>query len=442
MGAPPTALINALRGGTVFRHLFFRMTHPQGTVLAWDGIGEIEFAGETYVGVGSFGEIGGVSNSGDIQNHLLEITLNAVPYDVLRTTDPNIAGEAAKLSAVWLSEAGEAVASRTLFLGKGSFMRLKTEEETATLRVFLRGPAVDWTTVPRSYYTPADQQRLFAADTGFSQVAGLENAVIAGWQSTTPGGSDPFPYTPATNTRRVLRSTDNVQFGHNLWGPFFEIDGTDYNVAGNVHNLIERTALHKVQFEDGGEALRSNGQQLLFDVDGFVVSSTGNFIVSSDNPANDANRLRAIGSSGVTANLQARSFGSGLSRLTAVNLTAGASPTLPDYARVLFDEFDPGEVRLVRIGVTGPTDTWQLINARTNVAYALSGTSGYEVIAVCNALTDPTKNPNNITMNFRLIGFAEPIKTNAAGHLIRPSSGADIRQVGATSAQSRLRVWA
>ena len=42
MPAPPTALVNALRRGTVARHVFFEMTHSQGTVRMWDGVGDFK----------------------------------------------------------------------------------------------------------------------------------------------------------------------------------------------------------------------------------------------------------------------------------------------------------------------------------------------------------------------------------------------------------------
>jgi hypothetical protein len=181
MPAPPSDLVDALRAGRVQRHLLFRMAHSQGTVLAWDGVGEFEFDGETYLGVAGFVQLEGVSNSGDLQNHEILATLNGVALENIGLLDTNVRGQPATITAVWLTEDGVALASRIVFVGTADVLRLKLDAESRALTVRLRGPQAEWRTPPRAYYTDADQQRRFPGDTGFKLVRSLENTTVSGW---------------------------------------------------------------------------------------------------------------------------------------------------------------------------------------------------------------------------------------------------------------------
>jgi hypothetical protein len=79
MAAPSTALQIAIRENTVARHLFVRLQHEQGDVLAWDGLGDFVLNGQTYTGVQGLIGIEGISESYDVQEPGLTITLKRGP---------------------------------------------------------------------------------------------------------------------------------------------------------------------------------------------------------------------------------------------------------------------------------------------------------------------------------------------------------------------------
>jgi hypothetical protein len=181
MPAPPTALVDALRAGTAQRHLFFRLAHSQGTVLVWDGVGDWSYNGETYTGKPGLLELGGVSDSGDVQNHEVVVTLNGVELSSLLNVDTDIRGDAATITALWLGEAGTVVASRTVFSGEGDCLRIKMDAERKSVIAKLRTPLAEWGVPPRAHWTDADQQRRYPGDSGFKMVKLLENLSVSGW---------------------------------------------------------------------------------------------------------------------------------------------------------------------------------------------------------------------------------------------------------------------
>lgn len=186
MTTPPSGLITALRAGTVARHLFFYLNHPSGAIRAWDGIGEFQYGGNTYLGVGGLAEVGDVGNSIDIQNHSPYVKLNRVQLTSLKTNTTNVRGAAAAIYVGYIQEDGTLAYSRTLFSGVGDVLITKITETEAQLTLKLRGPIADWALAPRAYYTPEDQKALYPSvtDTGLDRVRSLENMNISGWRST------------------------------------------------------------------------------------------------------------------------------------------------------------------------------------------------------------------------------------------------------------------
>jgi len=190
MPAPPTALIEAMRAGSAARHVFFKLQHPSGTIRAWDGVGERIFAGETYLGVYGFAEIGGVSNTSDIQNHQVVAKLNRVALAGLTAIDFEVRNVAAAIHVAWITEDGTQIDSYQVFSGLADYVAAHPTEHW--IAVYMRGKLAEWRTPPRAYYTDADQKRSFPTDTGFSFVKGLENATVTGWSNVAESsGGDP-----------------------------------------------------------------------------------------------------------------------------------------------------------------------------------------------------------------------------------------------------------
>lgn len=455
MPAPPIDLVAALREGTVFRHLFFTLEHPSGTVRAWDGVGEIEFGGEVFYGVGGFANINGVSNSGDIQNHKIECTLIGVPFDAIRSTNPVIRDQPATIDAVWLDEGASVLASRRVFAGSGDYLALKTDRDTVTLQCFLKGASVDWAMTPRSYYSPTDQRRLHPGDSGCDLVPSLENAEVAGWQTDPDAAtSGAYVFGPSTTSRNLMRSTDLRFVGVDVYGIFFTRVGGEMFLNDGVTPIIEDVTGSPVIVDASGEPATADGSRLFFDVDGNVVSAVGNAIRSGDVDAANR-RLRILNVAGTSASSGFRMlpFGSGTNREVRVSANdfSTSSPSSKNRSLRVFDEFDTGNVHYLRGNFYFDT---RLRNRRTNRNYVEEGTNWKIITPLTNPgtpdgkITSAQSNGtflaawNGAGFGFDEGNFQTKTVSVASDGTLRTSSGNFIVQEGFSSTdESRLRIW-
>lgn len=295
MAAPDSTLLAALRSkDRPVRHLFFRMEHDQGTVLAWDGVGNFVYNAETYSGVGGMASIGGVSRSRDLQTEEIVVTLSGVPYEALQVTNPDIRNKVATITAVWLAEDGSQVASLNLFTGLGNFLTSAFGERTISLTAHLRGRMADWAKAPQSYYTSQEQDRLYPGDTGFDAIKTLENTVVSGWgQYAESTGAVPRIYQASSGV--IVATLLQKAMGSDVSGPFvFAVTGPVVRWAGTSDNLKSETELDDLAWtaDSPGFALSIAGQATYVDIDGFMRTSEG--LRVSQNGTDTSNYVRTV----------------------------------------------------------------------------------------------------------------------------------------------------
>lgn len=333
MAAPNSTLLAALRGTTPpARHHFFKMTHSQGTVRAWDGYGDMLFGGETYLGVGNLAQISGVSKSRDLQTHEVVVSLSAVPLAALQVTDPNIRGETATITCAWFAENGSLIASKLVFTGKGNFLTSAFGDRTVTLTAHLRGRMADWRAAPQSYYTDQEQKRLFAGDTGFQFVKTLENTVVSGWglYAESTGGTV-FDFSGGSGPRTMGCSLLGRALGTDLSGVMFHANTNSDIRPFSTATLKSQTDLVALTTTGAGTDYTVSSAQVYVDIDGFARSSTGKLILpSGTDTANPVMLARAIASIGTAT---AQTFGQTTGGFTTmVGQTGDLALTVSPYA--------------------------------------------------------------------------------------------------------------
>lgn len=318
MPAPPSTLLAALRAGSVSRHCFFEMDHSQGHIYAWDGIGTFTFNGNDYLGVAGYVQIDGISDSGDIQNHDIWVTLNGagVPqiagYGVLpqcslggslATTDLYIRGRAATLTLAWLDENGTVIASNLILSGVGDIIKIPPVGDTFAVRARIRPPVAAWNSPPRAYYTPEDQAAAgFPSDTGFDYVANLQNSTASGWSNVAvignaniivfgPSGKEPeFHPIQNANTGNLLGDDTfglTVCCGNGIISPpGFSAKLSSVSLAQFFEE--ETTAVNPVGSGSAGGNLLVSGSPVTIDGSGVARTALGKRILG---PSQDATRV-------------------------------------------------------------------------------------------------------------------------------------------------------
>lgn len=424
MAAPNSTLAAKIRAGTVARHIFLRLDHSQGELFLWDGIGTFPYGGNTYRGVGGLAQIGGVSDSLDVQNHEVICTLNGVALPDLIETDTSIEDRAAEIAALWIEEDGTVAASETVFVGTGDVLRLKMDAEAKQLTAKLKAPLAEWRAPPLAFYTDADQQRRYPGDTGFSLVKSLEGATVAGWSvNEEASGGIPISLT-------FYLYTDSVQgfpIGDNTYG--LTVQTSSVSGALVVHSY-DSTSNRYVEETTGAAtdrgasspfALRVGGVNTYLDLAGDVRSAGGLRVLRSASTARRLRRQSLITSNGAA---------------TATTISTVATPTANSQTAA---------TRLIKTGsgytsVANLDQTPLVYNNRNGERVAVNG-SNLPVAQSGGAvfIEETTGAACSVSGGLLKVGGSNCV-VSANGVILSPG-GRRIVKTGGTAADF-LRVWA
>lgn len=442
MPAPSSTVLTATRAGTVSRHILFYLNHPLGVVRAWDGIGNLVYGGNTYLGVGGLARVRGVSDSTEIQDHDVAVEVSGVNYSALTVDDGDIRGVDATLRVVLLDEAGAVVATRLIFSGVGRRMRIIPTDNQLTLVLELRGLMHDWGAAPRVYYSDVDQQRLFASDTGFSLMASLQDATITGWslgpESSGGYASMRFANTPlaqasasptrthiAVFDRGIFRAIGNHNQGLNLCRSLSATTPI-LDHAGNEYKTYEYG--DPVYYAgDGSKYLLSTSSSietpLYIDTAGIVRSASGRLIVTSNSSSQYLRRAGTISSNGtstaetVTFAVPTGSGGGVIARKTSGSLSVSSA----DWTALVFDN---GDGRPVIGGGGGVTSDYRdVVSTADNKTYV------EDVTGTAALVPGTTLQVGGVNCTISTTG----VVLSSGGRRIKPS--------GADSNTYFLRVW-
>lgn len=346
MPAPPAAVLAALRGNTGTGHWFFEMDHVLGPVRAWDGVGDFIWNDNTFLGVGGMASIGGLTNSSELQNHEVQITLNGVPLAAWVNTSPSIRDKVATIWRVILDEDLNVIGSRIMFSGLGNTITSKPNRDSMALLIKLRAPLADWSVAPSQFYTEKDQQRLFASDTGFSKVASLENSNVTGWSKDveTTGG-----YPAWHDSTYIKDSVSGVPIGSADFGVAFlygapTVSGNQYTIyasfTGTPATYIEETTSAVVRMlatATGVGRVTVGGTDCYIDVSGDVRTPGGKLVYRSSGvvATSKLRKQTTISANGAAGATSAQMF----SAQSNIIAKAGSGYTLAgaDQSALLYD---------------------------------------------------------------------------------------------------------
>lgn len=298
MPAPSAPFLTAIRGGSAERHLFMRLDHSQGVLRYWTGLGPFTFLGETFHGIAGLARLSGVSDSADVQQHEIAVTLNAVPLSALTDVDQSIRGKAADVWAVWIDASGAVVHSLNVFSGVGNRIGIKPGDTEYAIEAKLKARLANWLARGDRFYSSVDQSRLFSADTGFSLVPGLQNATLTGWQRTAAVATDlVYLVSSFGGTFVHIADANGDIMGLETSGAYF------YNSAGYLSTLDavlylrEEVGLNWVFWSSVGAPITCAGANVSINGSGFAQSVNGN-LIRTDDDTQRVRRQAAITSTG------------------------------------------------------------------------------------------------------------------------------------------------
>lgn len=152
---------------------------PSGTVYAHSGVGNVNFNGHTFLGVGQLGKIGTLQESTELQTFGFSLELSGVDLSLLSITlNDDVQGRSAKLWMVFLDNDLQPI-NDPIGPWSGRMDAMPVEiGETATITLHIESRLADWERPRIRRYTDADQQAEYPGDLGFEFVSQMQEKEI------------------------------------------------------------------------------------------------------------------------------------------------------------------------------------------------------------------------------------------------------------------------
>lgn len=164
---------------------FLQLGHPDGTVYAWSGTGQLTHDGVEWTGCGLVGAITGIEQGMDPRINSVGFVLAGVPGDVLNVTVTDLKGYQATIYWGILTADDEVIDD----LLQIDVVDLDTQDTAAaddgTYTIVVRGQSGFWQLerASRATWSPESQKAVYPDDTGMDALHTLEDLIVT-WTKT------------------------------------------------------------------------------------------------------------------------------------------------------------------------------------------------------------------------------------------------------------------
>lgn len=166
------ATLTASQQETIYPVLFAKLEFDSGNVLAHSSLGDLSFGGDTYLGVGKFGEVSSAGEPSDLSRSTLSLTLSNIPGDMgALIFGKDHQGRRATLYLGYLDpDTRQLVADPAIvYRGRMDNGRIK-QGKTFTVTVNIESRFAAWDKPLIRRYNDAYQQSVYPGDKGFEFV--------------------------------------------------------------------------------------------------------------------------------------------------------------------------------------------------------------------------------------------------------------------------------
>jgi len=160
--------------------LLARLETSQGNVLVWTGLGNLQFGGETYLGIGDLGRITPVKEVGEeIRANMVSFQLTGIPTELISTAlGAQYQGRSAKLWLGFISGGALIEDPILLFDGRMDIMDIDEGPEKSTITITAESRLADLNRARVRRFTNEDQQYFYPNDKFLEYVAAIQNVEI------------------------------------------------------------------------------------------------------------------------------------------------------------------------------------------------------------------------------------------------------------------------
>jgi hypothetical protein len=166
--------------------VFCQLQFTSGIVYLWSGIGSISWNGQTWLGVGTYGNISSIPETSDLAAVGVKLMLSGIPAQFITSALGEVRqGAPVIIYQGFLTPAGAVVASpNTAWSGRMDICEIAEGGDTAVITITAESRLLDLNRSRERRYQKQDQTIDFPGDTGFDFVPSLQELSIV-WGKAT-----------------------------------------------------------------------------------------------------------------------------------------------------------------------------------------------------------------------------------------------------------------
>lgn len=182
------SVMNAMDKDVVTMVLAVAIHFDSGTTRVHSGTGTIVIDGQTFLGVGTLGQVGSVTEENTTSSSTMSLTLSGLDMTLVgQTLNENCIGSNVTVYVGVMNEQGQVVSANVLFEGFISDTAMQAGNTNAISYV-VSNVFEKWSTGLPDRYTDESQQRLHPGDRFFRYVAQMaERSIYWGNKKDAPG---------------------------------------------------------------------------------------------------------------------------------------------------------------------------------------------------------------------------------------------------------------
>ena len=178
-----TAMAEALSAGVISPAFLVSLTFSTGTQYVWSGVGNLTYGGNTYVGVGSLGKIGTISEGTQVHADGTTLTLSGIDATLYSDCMDEIQlGAPALIYCALLSEGAIIGSPYLLFSGLVDKPTITEGTDTISITLQLENRLTNLNRASNVRYDNATQRMKYPNDSAFQWVEQLNDAAFS-WGS-------------------------------------------------------------------------------------------------------------------------------------------------------------------------------------------------------------------------------------------------------------------
>lgn len=161
-----------LDSGSVKTILMVEIDHPVRFIRAWNGLGDLDYDGQTYEGMGYVGQVNPIGTSADIEVPEVSLGLSGVDADALEGLDESVKGRFAEVYEAFLDDHYRVVERTLLFRCRLDYQTYKVDPESGKADMALFAHAGLFHLLNRSgaKMSPEEAKALDPDETGYDEV--------------------------------------------------------------------------------------------------------------------------------------------------------------------------------------------------------------------------------------------------------------------------------